>query len=387
MTPNKVLFLTQFPEIGGGETILISLLENLDRKKFEPAVIVPQKGQLSQKLEEMKIKTYYLKLNPYLLRTFFIPGISPSGIIQLSSLIRKIKPDLIHLNHLTLVVYGGLAAKILKIPTVATAHGPWDTLYFYQDLLTNVFVVKILANSLSLKKRMAKRKIIGHQKIDFLPFGIDTQKFSPAKSKAIAKVKLGFSKNDYIITIVGRLDPIKDHLTFLKAAKLISKNIPNAKFFIVGSKLGDFSKRGSAYLKQVKNYLDENPQLSQKAIFAGFIKNMPSVYHATDVLVSSSKSESFGLALAEAASSGLPIVTTNTGNQKNIVKDSKNGFLVSPQNPTAIAQKVSLLKDKALRLSMGNYGRKHAVKNFAIKNYTEQAEKSYLKLLRNKKRL
>lgn len=382
----KILYLTQFPEIGGGETILISLLENLDSRKFEPIVVVPQKGQLSQKLEKLRIKTHLLKLNPYLFRTFFVPGASPSAIAKLIKLVREIKPDIIHLNHLTLAVYGGLTAKILKIPTVATAHGPWDTLYFYQDLLTSLFVEKILANSPSLKNKLAKRKIIASQKIDHLPFGVDTQKFKPAKNKSIAKKKLGFSQNDFIITMVGRLDPIKDHLTFLKAAKLILKDIPSSQFLIIGSKLGDFSKGGGSYLEQIKNYLKENPQLSQKVTFAGFIKNMPSVYQASDVFVSTSKSESFGLALAEAAASCLPIVATNSGNQKMIVKNSKNGFLVPPQNPAAIAQQVSLLKNIALRQSMGNYGRKYVTKNFELRRYVDSVEKNYLELLRNKNR-
>lgn len=386
MKQYKILYLTQFPEIGGGETILISLIEKLDRRKFEPIVVLPKKGQLSKRLTELEIKTYFLNLPPYFIRTFFIPGADPFSIFIFFKLAKKIKPDLIHLNHLTLAIYPGITSKILNIPTVATAHGNWDTIYFYQDLITNIFVNKILVNTKPLAANLKKRKIVNPGKISQIDFGVDTQKFRPPKSKMAAKRKFGFSKNDFIITIVGRLDPTKDHLTFLKAAKLIFENIPTAKFLIVGSKLGDFSSQKSKYYAKIKNYLKKNPQLRKSVVFTGFVENMPSVYQATDVLVSTSISESFGLALAEAASCNIPIVATNSGNQNIIVKDSKNGFLVPPQNPASIAQKVSLLKNKALRHSMGNYGRKHVIKNFEIKRCADSIEKIYLELLKNKSR-
>src|SRR3989344_6255746 len=118
----KILYLTFHPEIGGGETILLSLISKLDKKKFEPIVVVTKKGQLSKRLRELKIKTYILPLPEYLIRTLFIPGASPAGIYRFYKLCKKIKPDLIHINHLNLVVYAGISAKLLKIPIVATAH-------------------------------------------------------------------------------------------------------------------------------------------------------------------------------------------------------------------------------------------------------------------------
>ena len=124
MAKFKILYLTYHPQIGGGETTLISLISSLDRKLFEPIVVVLQKGQLYKKLRDLKIKTYVLPLNGYLIRTFFVPGMSSVGVYQTYKLVKSEKPDIIHLNHLNLAVYTGIAAKLLKIPTIATAHGP-----------------------------------------------------------------------------------------------------------------------------------------------------------------------------------------------------------------------------------------------------------------------
>ena len=115
----KILYLTQHAEIGGGETILLSLLEKLDRNRFSPHVVVPKQGTLTKELESRKVPASVLSLPGYLIRTLFIPGMSPFGIFRFMKLVKKIKPDLIHLNHLNLAVYAGIAGR-LGIHSIST---------------------------------------------------------------------------------------------------------------------------------------------------------------------------------------------------------------------------------------------------------------------------
>lgn len=387
----KILYLTYLPQIGGGETILLSLLSKLDRKLFEPIVVIPKRGQLYKKLQNLKIKAYVLPLNGYLIRTFFIPGMSPTAIYNFSKLVQKIKPDLIHVNHLNLAVYAGIAAKLLKVlpagrqvPTVATAHGKWDSVYLYQDFISNIFIDKILANTESTAQNLLRRKIIKPQKVQVVPFGVDTNRFKPATRHQVPTTRkaLGLPPNGLIVTIVGRLDPAKDHLTFLKAARIIQNKLKKAKFFIVGSKLGDFSGHSDSYYKKINHFLSVNPSLAKKVVFGGFIESMPAVYNATDILVSTSPRESFGLALAEGAACGLPTVTTAGG---TIVKNGQTGFLVQPQNPKAIAEKIlTLAKNSKLRKEFGENGRKHITRHFQLQPYVARIENVYLSLLTNR---
>ena len=385
----KILYLTQFSEIGGGETILLSLLEKLDRKIFKPYVVVPKSGQLSRRLKQLGIKTYLLDLPPYLIRTFFVPGASPHLMNRFIRLTKTIQPDLIHANHLTLAIYGGLAGKLLKIPVVATAHGPWDAIYFYQDLVTNLFVNKIIVPTAEIKKLILRRKIIRTQKVTVIQFGIDTNKFKPTTKyqQLVARKAFGFSSTDFVITIVGRLDPSKDHLTFLKTAQIVAKKLKNTRFFIVGSKLGDFSGQKYSYMKRIKNFLNDNPKLARRITFGGFIEDMPAVYSATDILVSSSPSESFGLAIAEAASCALPIVATDVGNIRAIIKNGKSGFLVSPKNPQAIARRIqTLFKNPVLGVSLGKFARGYVQKDLPLENYIAKVESQYRQLILRAKR-
>ena len=382
--PNKfkILYLTYHPEIGGGEIILLSLLAKLDRKIFDPIVVVTQKGQLSQRLKELKIKTYILPLNGYLVRTFFVPGISLGGIFKFLRLAKKVKPNLIHLNHLNLAIYAGIVGKILKVPVVATAHGTWDCIYFYQDFVNNFFVDKIFANTPKVAANIAKRKIFNRKKVTVIPFGVDINKFKPG-NKRLAKRILGLSSGDFVVSIVGRLDPVKDHLNFLKAAEIVNKKYSNIIFYIVGSTLGDFSKSNNTFNK-IQNFLKENANLAKNVIFGGFIEDVPKVYQASDILVSSSTSESFGLALVEASACEIPVIATNTGGQSLIVKDNITGYLVKPERPDLLAKRIlRLTKDSKLRQKFGENGRKFVTSNFTIENYVSRIEKKYLSLVYN----
>lgn len=375
----KILYLTYHPQIGGGETILLSLLAKLNKKKFEPIVIVTKKGQLSRKLESLKVKTYVLPLPGYLIRTLFIPGISPTGIYTFYKLCKKIKPDLIHINHLNLAIYAGISSKILKIPTVATSHGAWDSIYFFQDLISTIFVDRIMAITKEVKRALTKRNILNRKKVSVIPPGVDTNVFKPG-NKNLARKRLNLHENNLIISIVGRIDPIKDHLTFLKAAEIVGKKIKNVTFFIVGARIGDFTGNNNDYENQIKNFINSRPSLRGKIVFGGFIESMSTVYQATDVLVSSSPSESFGLTQAETAACEIPIVACN---RNLIVINEFNGYLVPFNNPHALAEKIiKLLKNKRLRDRFGKNGRQHVVKNFDLDKYASKVQNTYLDLLK-----
>lgn len=380
---NKILYLTQFAQIGGGETSLLYLISKLDKRRFEAHIILPQKGQFYNRAKKLKVKIYILKLPPYLIRSLFVPGLSPPALAKLLKLTKYIKPDLIHVNHLTLSIYAGIVAKILKIPTVGTAHGVWDSFYFYQNLFYRFFIRKIIANTQKTANNIIKHRLFPQKNIKIIYFGVDTNLYKPATQVKKIKAKKAFNiPSDYlVISCVGRLDPQKDHLTFLKSALLVSHKIGKVKFLIVGSKLGDFSNRKNAYLEKIQLFLKQHPTLSKNVVFGGFIESMVGVYHATDILVSTSSSiaESFGLALAEAASCAIPIVSTKTASQQLIVKNGITGYLLPPKNPELLAEKMlKLIKDKTLRKKLGQRGRLHITKHLTIENYVKKVQDLYL---------
>lgn len=111
---------------------------------------------------------------------------------------------------------------------------------------------------------------------------------------------------------------------------------------------------------------------------------MVPVYQATDILVSSSLYESLGIILIEAASCGLPIVTTNFDTQHYVVKDSKSGFLVPIQNHTIMVEKIRvLIKNPQLRRKFGEYARAHILNHFSVERYSKEVEAIYTSLIKS----
>ncbi len=380
----KILYLTFHPNIGGGETTLLSLISKLDKTKYDPFVVVTGNGQLKTALAKLKIKTFIIPLNGYFIRTLFMPGISPSGILALYKLARKIKPNLIHVNHLNLAVYAGVVSKLLKIPTIATAHGKWDSIYIFQDFATRFFINKVLAISPFVTKHLKDKGVLTSKQIETVPLAVDTNVFAPG-NKLQAQRTLNLPKNKFIFTLVARLDPIKDHITFLKAAKIVLQQEPDVAFYIVGSKAGDFSEQGNNYLKQIDNYLKSNANLKDKVILGGFQSFMPTVYRATDILVCSSQEESLSISMMEGAACALPLISTNRGGNKLIVKEGLNGYLVPPQNPDLLAQKMlKLKKDKRLRELFSKNSLKIAKSYYDISHYVKRLETIYGQLLTKK---
>ena len=385
----KVLYLTQFGQIGGGETSLLYLIKHLSKRKFEAHVILPHKGQFYERLMSQKVKVHILNLPPYIIRTFFVPGFSPQASIKLLQLAKVVKPDLISVNHLTLSVYAGIISKYLHIPTIGTAHGNWDSHYPYQNLIYKFFINKIIANTQNTAANLQKHGIYPKKNIQTIHFGIDPHHFRPPtlQEKAKATDMLSIPQNHLVVNCVGRLDPQKDHLTFLRAAKKVIEKRNNVYFLITGSQKGDFSNTKNKYIHSLREFLKTNKDLDKHVKFLNYQKNMQNVYWATDILVSTSSSaaESFGLSLLEAASCQIPIVATKTASQNLIVKNGHNGYLTKPKDTKSIAEKINLLlTNEKLRQEFGKNGRILVSKEFTIETYANKIQFEYLKLIKSK---
>jgi glycosyltransferase involved in cell wall biosynthesis len=103
-----------------------------------------------------------------------------------------------------------------------------------------------------------------------------------------------------------------------------------------------------------------------------------SLYAEADMFVLPTRGDAFGLAILEAMAAGLPIITTNISAIPEIVTDGKNGLLITPDNPDALARRVErLLNDRSLRLQMGVEARKTAAEKFSAKRHSERLEEVF----------
>jgi glycosyltransferase involved in cell wall biosynthesis len=198
--------------------------------------------------------------------------------------------------------------------------------------------------------------------------GIDTERFQP-DSEAGAKVRSewGISEKIILIGLVGRLDPMKDHPTFLKAAALLCKEREDVHFVCVG--IG--SEHYTLELQQLTSELD----ISEKVIWAGGRSDMPTVHNALNIASSSSSyGEGFANVIGEAMACGVPCVVTDVGDSAWIVGDT--GIVVPPKNPEALAAGWNSLLNLAVteRVALAEKARKTIVENFSLRNLVQKTE-------------
>ena len=161
-------------------------------------------------------------------------------------------------------------------------------------------------------------------KIQIVPNGIDTERFMPDdEARRRVRAELGVQPHEKLLGIVGRLSPMKDYATFLKAAA----QVPEARILCVGT-------GSEAYTRQMHSLADE---LGVKVIWSAPRQDMPAVFNALDALVSSSAfGEGFSNVTGEAMACGTPCIVTDVGDSALLVGDT--GLVVPPKNADALGK-------------------------------------------------
>lgn len=162
------------------------------------------------------------------------------------------------------------------------------------------------------------------------------------------------------ISWLGRVDPIKDLETLLRAFALVRQELPAARLRMFGSP----PKGREAYLERCRA-LAADLGIDGAATFEGRVENVRDAYEAGSVVALSSVSEGFPYSLIEAMTCGRACVATDVGGVTEAVGDT--GFVVPPRSPAPMAQAcLTLLRDDGLRHRLGAAARTRALENFTV---------------------
>jgi glycosyltransferase involved in cell wall biosynthesis len=163
------------------------------------------------------------------------------------------------------------------------------------------------------------------------------------------------------ISWAGRIDPVKDLVTLLRAFALVVKQMPEARLRIFGSP----PHGGKAYLRRCRAEA-ENLGIAEQATFEGRVPEIRDAYRAGNVVVLSSIIEGFPYTLIEAMACGRACVATDVGGVSEALADGA-GVIVPPRNPAAMADAcLRLLRDQALRSTIGAAARARALEHFTV---------------------
>lgn len=203
--------------------------------------------------------------------------------------------------------------------------------------------------------------------------GIDTARFSPdSAARPIQRAAWGIQDDSLLVGLPARLDPIKDHPTFLHAAALLTAGLSSLRFVCIGSGPPEIL----THLKRQASALG----LAERLHFVGGVADMTAAYNALDLACLCSTSEGFPNVLGEAMACGVPCVTTDVGDAGLLVDNT--GIVVPSGDPAALAGAIQAQLDRLSREgdSLRTACREHILANFSVERMVEATEELLLKL-------
>jgi glycosyltransferase involved in cell wall biosynthesis len=348
---------------GGASRSLFVLLKSIDRTRFEPLVLFPEKGPILETLDQMGIR--YLIWPPHHYKN---PFTFLADIIRAAKLFKREKVDLLHIN------YGGFwrmaeveGARLMGIPVfthlrLVTEHpGP----SFKRCTMA-------IANS----SFTAKKSNLGGVPAEVMHNIVDLDRYDTAVD---IRSELGLEPNDIVITFAGQVRKNKGVDMLIEASASIPN--PHARFLIVGE-CRDKSKFPDSYTPDdLENEIAHDPRIH----YVGYRSDIQNVYHSSDIIVMPSRwDEPFGLINIEAGASYRPIVAASVGGIPEIVVHGVTGYLFERGDVSSFGTYLRQLVDnEQLRKKMGEAGRLHVERNFTTKPVRE-LEKIYYHQLGNK---
>lgn len=373
--------------MSGAEISLVGLVSNLDRAEYRPVVVCPHRGELPRELQRLGIQIEPLdfmrirrgagtfKLSGHLLR---IAKAAP----KLKALAAKHDIHLIHSNNTTAQMFGAAAAGLSRIPSIWTVRDlvPLGGLGRILYKLSSCVLVPSEAVELEVRR-------YGSGKVKKISNGIDLEKWNglmaengtagSASAEGI-RSEFGIAPSDVVIAMVGQLVPWKGHRYLLEAAGIFSKRAANAKVLIVG---GDLFAEHRAYVEELKN-MSAKLGIRERVVFTGHRNDVHRLLSAVDILVLPSLNEPFGRILLEAMACEKPVVASNSGGPREIIRDGTEGILVAEKDSEQIAGAVTrLIEDEKLRRDMGRAGRRRVEEFFDIRSKVKEIEELYRELV------
>jgi L-malate glycosyltransferase len=190
--------------------------------------------------------------------------------------------------------------------------------------------------------------------------GIELERFAAANGTAELREKLNIGLNVPVITTIANLRPVKGIDILIRAAAIVCKEFPQARFIVVGEVI---DRNCLVELRTLIRTL----RLENNMLFWGRSDDVLSILRLSTLFCLLSRSEGFSNAILEAMATGLPCVVTDVGGNREVVEDDQNGFLVPSEDAeTAAARILMLLRHPERAHQMGELGRKTIAARFTV---------------------
>ncbi len=369
--PRLIVHIVFRFDYGGLENGVINLINALSDGSLRHAVIaLTEATEFSRRLKD-GVPVYALGKKP---------GKDLKAYVRLYRLFRKLRPTIVHTRN-----YGTMdcafIAFLARVPVRIHGEHGWDIFdpdgsnpkYRRMRRMLSRFVDQFVTVSADLRSWLIESVGIPSNKVRHIVNGVDTERFQPSQSVTRPDWPDSFDDNDAIVVgTVTRFSEIKDPMNlvdaFVELCNRSSADDPGVRLVMLGD--GELHRNAVARL--------EEADLTKYAWLPGSRDDVADVLRLMDVFVLGSFREGISNTILEAMASGLPVVATDTGGNRELVESGITGSLVPPANPTDLATALATyVSDEGLRASRGQASRDRAVGRFSIQSMVGNYRKLY----------
>jgi len=372
----KILHLINTLSAGGAELHLLTLCRHLKRKNVEIVVAclrehVKDSRSLRYDFEAEGIRVIRLQADSRYSSLF---------LSQITKVLKQEHPDILH-THLPRADVAGAFVRFFypELVWVCSVHGiysdDWSgrwSLPLFNLMWRRADVMLCISHA--VRDWLVARGMPA-EKARVIHYGIEPQRFSEFK----VNLRQQWGLNDHgVVGSIGRLEPRKGHEFLIRAMPELCRNIPNARLLIAGHDPW-------GYGATIQRLIDRLA-LGEKVRLVGFQNNVAAFLGALDVFAIATQSEGFGQVIIEAMAAGKPVVGSNMAPLTEIIREGETGFMVSRDDPGAIAKAVAwLLAHPEQAQAMGKHGQDRVHKHFSAARMAEQTLSLYDQMLRERR--
>jgi glycosyltransferase involved in cell wall biosynthesis len=364
----RILYLVPWEDFGGPHNLAIRLKRTLEQQQVEMMVLLPEEeGSAAGRLEQARVPV--LKTRLHRLRNSFDPRVQlgffgglAREVFAIKRIIKEQQIDLVQVCSLP-NPHGALAARVARVPVVWQIGDmtPKPLRHLLMPMVRRLADV-VMTFGEALARLHPGVTELGERLIVFFP-PVDTELFRPeARRREAARRDFGLSDGELVIGTIANINRFKDTITFVRAAALLRKSFPQARFVILGSTLPYLSDYAKAVWREASSLgLHLGEDLIQRDAGA----RVADLAQAFDIFWLTSVTEGAPNALLEAMALGLPVIATAVGAVPEMIRPGLDGFITAPRDAEAIAGRTAeIIRDARLRALISASARRTALERY-----------------------
>jgi glycosyltransferase involved in cell wall biosynthesis len=365
----RVAILCEFGTLNGGENSLLAVLPKLVAGGWTPTVSCPASGALAATLRERCVAVEPLEYRAS------DGGARPRDELreELADRLRRLAPELLHANSLSMGRLSGPVAEAIDLPSIAHLRDIVGLSKAAADDLNRHR--RLLAVSAATREAHVRQGLTA-ERIYMLYNGVDLMEFHPGEPNGWLHRELKLPHDAQLIGCIGQLILRKGQDVLAGAAKLLADRWPTLHYVYLGARHSE--KEETRRFEENLRQTFTRGALAGRGHFLGVRSDVPQLLRELTLLAHPARQEPLGRVLLEAGATGCPIVATDVGGTREIYPaDSEAAMLIRQDDPRALGEAIEeLLLHPERRAVLGQHARRRIVDAF-------DAERSAAGLLRH----